>query len=72
MAGRVCVLLRRLGWFGTCVKPVLVPLGLRTHSGQLGHGDLARRSQPTIVEALEKLRVVRVACGEIHAAALDE
>lgn len=41
------------------------------YSGQLGHGDLARRSRPTAIQVLSKVSLTKVACGEIHAAALD-
>ena len=41
------------------------------HSGQLGQGDLARRLRPALVQAFGKVKIVKIASGEIHAAALD-
>ncbi|VDO05441.1 unnamed protein product [Rodentolepis nana] len=40
--------------------------------GQLGHGDLESRSEPTIIEALQPLTVVAIACGYWHCACLTD
>lgn len=38
----------------------------RNETGQLGHGDLGNRSAPTVVKALEGVKVVSGSCGKNH------
>ena len=39
--------------------------------GRLGHGDLNNRNVPTKVQNLSKEKIVKVACGKYHSAALS-
>jgi hypothetical protein len=52
-------------------RPCAVRARGAPRSGQLGHGDLMRRARPTPIQVLSKVVLTKVACGEIHAAALD-
>jgi alpha-tubulin suppressor-like RCC1 family protein len=36
------------------------------NKGQLGHGDVRGQEQPKRIEALEHVRVTKVACGGYH------
>ncbi|CAM9836171.1 unnamed protein product [Chrysoparadoxa australica] len=40
--------------------------------GSLGHGNTSTEVQPKLVEALQGLKVVKIACGDKHVAALVE
>ena len=42
------------------------------HRGQLGHGDLNTRTEPVVVEALDGVGCVAVACGLWHSLALSQ
>ena len=46
-------------------------LGLNLR-GQLGHGDLAKRSEPCIIEALDGMKVKAISCGHWHNLVLSE
>jgi alpha-tubulin suppressor-like RCC1 family protein len=39
-------------------------------SGQLGHGDRATRNVPALVQGLDGMKAVHVACGKARAAAV--
>lgn len=40
--------------------------------GQLGHGDIMNRKEPTTIEALDGVRMAAIACGLWHSMALSE
>ena len=42
------------------------------HRGQLGHGDILPRPHPSLIEALDGIHFVAVACGNWHNLALSE
>lgn len=44
----------------------------RNDKGQLGHGDLVRRDDPLVVEALKNETVISAACGRSHTLFIDE
>lgn len=46
-------------------------LGLN-HRGQLGHGDLCQRMEPSLIEALDGLKMTAVSCGRWHNLVLSE
>ena len=46
-------------------------LGLN-HRGQLGHGDLHQRTEPSLIEALDGLKITAVSCGLWHNLVLSE
>lgn len=41
------------------------------HRGQLGHGDIQPRPQPSLVEALDGISIESVSCGRWHSLALS-
>ena len=50
---------------------VLFSFGLNDR-GQLGHGNIRARANPTVVEALEGIAMIDIACGHWHCIALSE
>ena len=38
---------------------------------KLGHGDVKPVMRPKLVEALKDVKIVKVACGDFHTAAID-
>ena len=49
----------------------LFSLGMNSR-GQLGHGDIETRTQPTLIAALDGLAMKDIACGHWHCLALSE
>lgn len=39
--------------------------------GQLGHGDVEKRDEPVIIDALCGIEIVKISCGFWHSAALS-
>jgi len=44
----------------------------RNDQGQLGHGDILRKDNPSLIESLESLNIIDAACGRSHSLVLSD